>query len=605
MIQNGFSLSPPVLRKASFSVFNYFKLSRRDKIVATNGFAFRYPEIISLLKHVQVFAKRSLVIRRPFPTIHAESQFMFPIATTRVDSNRRWIFRSVRRIRRAPYLLVAMLALAAAATWSISIAWILAGGPFEVASPFVWIGNVTSSSFTVHVDIATVGADVQNLPLIASSYPSLLQASSSVVGKGHFPKPHASVMVFILTGLRPGTKYYFGFESKSTGSVLLGSVSTFPSSPSAEVFVALGSCQKGSGNARTLAKMASALPDSSNAVASFAVHLGDLHYKDIESNDMERFKSAMVETVTTKDASQLFSSHQVTYVYDDHDYGGNNGDASSRSRLAALTNYDRMVPHPQVPAPSSIPANYHAFTVASVRFVITDLRSDANKTGGFLMGPVQLKWFFDELRSAKKYSVVVWASSRPWIGPVQKEKDHWGAFNEQRKQIADFIAVNEITNMVLVAGDAHMLAADDGTNSNYAASTFPPAGFPVLQSAPFANRGSSKGGPFTEGCYAYRYSYNYHFAILRIYKTNHTDGPCISFQGYAVDDDNPKITFDKCGKLGGVRGKQGGGQGPVCKIKLFRSWQLALIILFSIFLLSAPVACVIAACWRRSSKCSQ
>lgn len=454
--------------------------------------------------------------------------------------------------------------------------------------PFVWIGNVTSSSFTVHVDVRDIAAELHRLPLSISLHTDLLADALRVTPQNvSFPASHNTVRVYLVQGLRAGATYHFGFQKTLAARLSLGSVATFPSSPEAEVYVAFGSCQRGRKNAKSFSKLSALLPDSSDKIASFVLHLGDLHYNDIDENDIAKIRDAMQDTVTFPETAQLFSSRQVSYIYDDHDFGGNNADSSSKSRLAAVTNYDRMVPHPREGSRGAIPVNYHAFAVASVRFIVSDLRSEANKTAGYLMSPEQLVWFFDELRSAKKYSVVVWASSRPWIGPEDLQKDHWGAYYKQRKKIADYIASNNITNLIMVSGDAHMLAADDGTNSNYASSNLVPAGFPVLQSAPFANYGSSKGGPFTEGCHAYRYSYNYHFSILRIYKTNQGDGPCISYQGFAVEDDAPKITFEKCGVLGGVRGISGGSQGPRCKIKLFRKWQIMLLVLGNFLILSA------------------
>ena len=49
----------------------------------------------------------------------------------------------------------------------------------------------------------------------------------------------------------------------------------------------------------------------------------------------------------------------------------------------------------------------------------------------------------------------------------------------------------------MLSGDGHMLAIDDGTNSDYSASGA--GGFPVFQAAPLDRRPSVKGGPYSEG----------------------------------------------------------------------------------------------------------
>ena len=65
---------------------------------------------------------------------------------------------------------------------------------------------------------------------------------------------------------------------------------------------------------------------------------------------------------------------------------------------------------------------------------------------------------------------------------------------ERAELVAFFEEIDITGRMVILSGDAHMLAADDGTHS--------PGGIPVLQAAPLARRGSVKGGPYTHGPFA-------------------------------------------------------------------------------------------------------
>jgi hypothetical protein len=50
-----------------------------------------------------------------------------------------------------------------------------------------------------------------------------------------------------------------------------------------------------------------------------------------------------------------------------------------------------------------------------------------------------------------------------------------------------------------VSGDAHMVALDDGSNSDY--SDEGGAGFPVFHAAPLDRPGSIKGGPYSDGAF--------------------------------------------------------------------------------------------------------
>jgi hypothetical protein len=62
------------------------------------------------------------------------------------------------------------------------------------------------------------------------------------------------------------------------------------------------------------------------------------------------------------------------------------------------------------------------------------------------------------------------------------------------------IATLGITNLVMIAGDAHLLGADDGSHNDY--SSGGGGGFPIFQSAPIAQYGSAKVRALQCGCVA-------------------------------------------------------------------------------------------------------
>ena len=69
----------------------------------------------------------------------------------------------------------------------------------------------------------------------------------------------------------------------------------------------------------------------------------------------------------------------------------------------------------------------------------------------------------------------------------------------ERREIADFIKENQIKGVCILHGDAHMLAADNGADSDYATGGGAP--LPVLGAAPLDQDGSIKGGPYSQGVY--------------------------------------------------------------------------------------------------------
>jgi len=192
-------------------------------------------------------------------------------------------------------------------------------------------------------------------------------------------------------------------------------------------------------------------------------------------------------------------------VWDDHDFGGSNSTASSAAREAARLSYRQNVPHYDLPAGTGNAPIYQAFSAGRVRFVLLDTRSMRDEEtmpdgSDSMLGARQREWLKQELReSSRTHSLVVLVSSVPWIAKEAAGGDDWGGYAVERREIADFIAENGIANLLLLAGDAHMLGIDDGSNADY--STGGGAAFPVMHAAALDRRGSLKGGPYSEGAY--------------------------------------------------------------------------------------------------------
>jgi hypothetical protein len=79
------------------------------------------------------------------------------------------------------------------------------------------------------------------------------------------------------------------------------------------------------------------------------------------------------------------------------------------------------------------------------------------------------------------------------------DEDYWGVFSTERREIANFIKANRISGVCILHGDSHMLAADDGTYSDYATGGGAP--LPVMCAAPLDQEPSIKGGPYSQGVY--------------------------------------------------------------------------------------------------------
>ena len=355
--------------------------------------------------------------------------------------------------------------------------------------PTMWVGAVTATGGVVKAKIPP-GLNPRLLVREAGDAPIIFTPEA-------LRDPSGTVATFRLKHLRPSTDYQCTLEvNGAPADFPPATVHTFPpeGQPAAFAF-AFGSC------ARTGSKHAVFDTIARKRPAVF-VHLGDMHYTNFSRNDPRLFRAAWDTTLSSATQGPLYRTVPLAYIYDDHDFGPNDTDSRSPSRAASRTVYREYAPHFPLPAGDGDAAIYQAFTIARVRFILTDLRSerDAGKTpdgpGKSMMGASQKSWFKRELLEASRsHGLVVWGSSVPWIG--SKGGESWQNYTDERRELCNFIAQHRIKNLCILCGDAHMLAADNGTNSDYSDSK--KLRIPVLHGSPFDQGGSMKGGPYSEG----------------------------------------------------------------------------------------------------------
>jgi phosphodiesterase/alkaline phosphatase D-like protein len=354
---------------------------------------------------------------------------------------------------------------------------------------WAWSGAVTGESFVVIAELvggpATAALQVAEADDLAGAE---LVPGVAVEGTGR------SIVRFEVDGLEPGVEYHWAVASEGeldTGR--RGAVTTFPRGPASFTF-AVGSCLRTGSDGLVFDRIREADP-------LFMLIPGDFTYENLRSTDPERFLDSYVANLTSEPQEALYLQAPVVYSWDDHDYGGNNADGTSTSREAAREAYADFVPH--YPLPDAGGAIYHSFSVGRVLFVVTDTRSerlpDGVEGGPTMLGAGQLAWLKGELlRGERDFELTIWSNGVPWVAPAVPGADNWGGYAAEREEIANFIAANGIDSLAMVSGDAHMVAIDDGSNSDYA-TVGGDAGFPVLHAAALDRRGSVKGGPYSEG----------------------------------------------------------------------------------------------------------
>jgi hypothetical protein len=356
---------------------------------------------------------------------------------------------------------------------------------------WAWSGSVTTDSFVVK---ARAASGIEALDLVVRSE-DVSKAPVEVAGQR---EGSTDVFRFELTGLRPDTSYsYQARAGEHLDRGRPGTVRTFPAGPSSFT-VAIGSCLRTGSNGQVFDRIREQNP-------TLFLLTGDFHYEDISANDPDLMRRAMDRNLTSPAQETLYLGTPIAYVWDDHDFGGNDSSAVTGARPASMQVYDEYVPH--YPLGSMGPVGIaQAFTIGRVRFILLDTRSarvpdkmpdGPDKT---MLGSAQKAWLKRELLDADgKYPLIAIVTSVPWIAEEHDGADNWGGFATERREIANFIADNGIDGVTMIAGDAHMVAIDDGTNSDYSDSGLAP--IPVLQAAALDRPGMTKGGPYSEGMY--------------------------------------------------------------------------------------------------------
>jgi len=349
---------------------------------------------------------------------------------------------------------------------------------------WVWTGSMTTTQAEVRAR-AAIDYDNARLKLSASAN----YADADFIGASD---EQGRVMGFNLDGLEPDTEYFYAVELDGVvDEVRTGRFRTFPDG-AASYRVAIGSCARVGSNGKIFDTIRETDP-------LLYLITGDLHYGDNGRDDVTRFQQVMDLTLALPAQSALYRSAPIAYMWDDHDYGGNDSDGLSPSRRAAMAAYREYVPSYDLSAEDS--AVYQAFTIGRVRYILTDARSARNTVDGevpTMYGSEQKEWFKNEvLASSKTHELVIWINPVPWVAAAEPGADHWGGFAEERRELANHIVDNNIDKLFMISGDAHMVAIDDGTNTNF--SDQPGPGFPLLHASALDRPGSVKGGPYSEG----------------------------------------------------------------------------------------------------------
>lgn len=325
------------------------------------------------------------------------------------------------------------------------------------------------------------------------------------------------------------------------------------------------------------------------------IHMGDMHYEDSSTLDVDERLESYDKVMGSPSQRLLYMRTIFSYIWDDHDWLGNNEDSDNNEEAASVAKqgYTLGIPHYDLGSSSTDEANaakYQAFTIGTVRFIISDLRSESIKSSEYYSGKIysreQKEWLFNELSQAENYDFVVWVTPRPWTGPAEIGSDSWAGFASERDELSAHIASvigDGPQNLLVISGDNHMVAYDDGSSTDFSGQEDSPAGFPLLHSGPMTNYGGLKEmilpntEYFTDGCMAYSNEINHQFSTIDFsFPTNVNQLGCMRLRSYSEDASNVIFEQELCGEIM----KYGTPEQDTCTMKKL-SWPTTSLFIFA------------------------
>jgi alkaline phosphatase D len=236
--------------------------------------------------------------------------------------------------------------------------------------------------------------------------------------------------------------------------------------------------------------------EASNERPDFVYIGGDFDHRDPTSLAEKRqmFKDLYTPANDYEDfVFEILRRYAMVHNWDDHDYASDNADRTypykARS-LRVLKEYFPVYPCTQY-------GDWQKFSYGHVDFFLLDSRSQRDPwtdpqsreksmlDGDDLDAAGQLWWLKRGLRS----SAATWKFILTPVvfNPTNPVLDSWSGCRHERRKIVNFVQRSNIKGVILISGDRHAGAVDDGTNSGFPEMLVPAANMNSCNSTGSAN----------------------------------------------------------------------------------------------------------------------
>lgn len=227
--------------------------------------------------------------------------------------------------------------------------------------------------------------------------------------------------------------------------------------------IAFGSCNK-------MRFSQSLFDDIAANSPNLFIWLGDIVYAD--TTDVRAIAQEYKKLKFAPEYQRLLQKTSVIGIWDDHDYGMNDGDKTHPAREGS-----KRVLMDFLDVPRNAPARkregaYQSYTFGrapyTVKIILLDTRyfrdpleEDPSKeqryltnTTGDILGEAQWRWLEQELRNSKANLNILCSSIQ--VLSAEQPFEKWDNFPNARKRLLNLIVTTKPKNLLILSGDRHM-----------------------------------------------------------------------------------------------------------------------------------------------------
>lgn len=187
------------------------------------------------------------------------------------------------------------------------------------------------------------------------------------------------------------------------------------------------------------------------------IWLGDIVYAD--TSDMSVMQQKYQAEKANPDYQQLLKTTAAIGIWDDHDYGQNNGDKEYSKKAESMQLLLDFLDEPQDSPRRKQAGVYAAYTYGpvgkQVKVILLDGRYHRDTPGqnSDILGEEQWAWLEKELKNSKAGINLIVSGIQ--VIPEEHKYEKWADFPKARQRLFDLIAKTKVPGVIFLSGDRH------------------------------------------------------------------------------------------------------------------------------------------------------